>query len=206
MPIRIVRIPASGPNRKPATGPYVRPDLSRDRRPNDARPIPPRDVGAGARYETPDGEAPRKEAERSRSPIRDRTTAPEEVPYKVGNKRPPKHSQYTEGVSGNPSGRPRRSTSFMADLAEVLREAVKIQENGKTKTVSKRKGMIKRFAAKALNGDDRAFGRLIPFILALERMEQAVDGVDALSPAERKLLKQNAKRLLDDLMREEGDD
>ena len=94
----------------------------------------------------------------------------------------------------------------MADLAEVLREVVYIQENGRTKAVSKQKGMIKRFAGKGLNGDDRAFGRLIPFMVALDRPDQAGAGVDVLTPAERKILKQNARQILEDLLKEEGHD
>jgi hypothetical protein len=125
--------------------------------------------------------------------------------YSVGDRRPPKHTQFPAGVSGNPRGRPRGSTSFKDGLAKELGERVKIQENGRTKLVSKKEAMIKRFVAKALGGDERVFARLIPFIVALEGTSEAKDAANALSDAERKMLKRNARRLLAEIA-DEGDE
>ena len=131
--------------------------------------------------------------------------ASQAAPYAVGNKHPPKHGQFRPGVSGNPRGRPRGSTSFKDGLAKELGERVKIQENCRTKLVSKKEAMIKRFVAKALGGDERVFARLIPFIVALEGTSEAKDAANALTDAERKMLKRNAKRLLAEIGDEEGE-
>jgi hypothetical protein len=132
-------------------------------------------------------------------------TAGTPAPYAVGDKHPPKHSQFKPGVSGNPRGRPRGSTSFKDGLAKELGERIKIQENGRTKLVSKKEAMIKRFVAKALGGDERVFARLIPFIVALEGPSEAKDAANALTDAERKMLKRNARRLLAEIADEEGE-
>ncbi|MGA2792872.1 MAG: DUF5681 domain-containing protein [Roseiarcus sp.] len=126
-------------------------------------------------------------------------------PHAVGDKHPPKHSQFKPGVSGNPRGRRRGSTSFRDGLAKEFGERVKIQENGRTKVVSKKEAMIKRFVAKALAGDERVFARLLPFIVALEGAGEANDAANALSDAERKMLKRNARRLLAEIADEEDE-
>ncbi len=191
-----------GSTNMPDTGP----DRTGDRTPNTNHQIPPYDAEAIANGRTKGGTDDRKQSDSLRPATSAGAPPSEEAPRKVGDKSPPIEHQFKKGASGNPSGRPRRSTSFMADLAEVLREVVYIQENGRTKAVSKQKGMIKRFAGKGLNGDDRAFGRLIPFMVALDRPDQAGAGVDVLTPAERKILKQNARQILEDLLKEEGHD
>ena len=125
--------------------------------------------------------------------------------YAIGNKHPPKQRQFKPGVSGNPRGRPRGSTSFKDGLAKEFGQRVKIQENGRTKMVSKKEAMIKRFVAKALAGDERVFARLLPFIVALEEGSGANDAANALSDAERTMLRRNARRLLADIADEEGE-
>src|SRR6185312_8779171 len=87
--------------------------------------------------------------------------------YKVGDKRPPLHSQFKPGVSGNPKGRPKGSVNFLTMLAAELKSPIKIQEAGKAKTISKQQAMIKQFVTKAVKGDEKAFAKLIPLILTI---------------------------------------
>jgi hypothetical protein len=73
----------------------------------------------------------------------------------IGYKRPPKHTQFLKGQSGNPKGRPKNSKNFLTLLETELKRPVSIQENGKKKTVSKREAMIKRIVHKAMEGPSR---------------------------------------------------
>lgn len=70
---------------------------------------------------------------------------------KVGNKCPPKHSQFKRGVSGNPAGRPKGALGLKTLLAAELKSTIKIQEAGRSKTVTKQQAMVKQFVGKALN-------------------------------------------------------
>lgn len=87
--------------------------------------------------------------------------------YEVGRGKPPKHSRFRKGQSGNAKGRPKKSRNFNTDLDEVLDQPVTLNENGKTKTVSSQLAALKRLREKALNGDARALDRLLA--LAVER-------------------------------------
>lgn len=94
--------------------------------------------------------------------------------YKAGYQRPPKHSQFKKGQSGNPKGRPRSSKkSFEDDLHEVLSMPIKIIENGKTKYISGRKALLKKQFNEAIKGDSRAFKALIDLDARQHRAKKA---------------------------------
>lgn len=58
--------------------------------------------------------------------------------YEVGDKRPPKHSQFKPGVSGNPRGRPKGSVNLRSRVTQQLRQSVTVTRNGRS--VKMRKG------------------------------------------------------------------
>ena len=61
-----------------------------------------------------------------------------ESDYKVGYKKPPLHTRFKKGQSGNPRGRPKGSKNFSTLLAEALNEPVIVAEDGKRRRISKR--------------------------------------------------------------------
>ena len=75
---------------------------------------------------------------------------------KVGYGRPPVHSRFKPGESGNPKGRLPGARSFRADLDAELQALVQVSENGQTKLVSKQLLVIKSLIASAIKGDSRA--------------------------------------------------
>lgn len=82
--------------------------------------------------------------------------APKEVDYDVGYQKPPAHSRFKPGRSGNPKGRPKGTNNLKTDLAEELGERITVREGGNTKTVSKQRAFLKALMNKALRGDVRA--------------------------------------------------
>lgn len=85
--------------------------------------------------------------------------------YKVGYKKPPKHTQFKPGKSGNPKGRPKRTKNLKTDLQEEMNEMVSITEGGNVRVVSKQRAIVKRMTAKALSGDARSTEQIMKLII-----------------------------------------
>jgi Family of unknown function (DUF5681) len=84
----------------------------------------------------------------------------QEPKYEVGFQRPPRHTQFRKGTSGNPKGRPREAKNLAAVLDKALAEKVTIVENGRRRKITKRSAMIKQLVNKAASGDLRASRQL----------------------------------------------
>ena len=95
--------------------------------------------------------------------------------YEVGYKKPPKHSQFKPGQSGNPNGRPKGTKNLKTDLEEELKERIPIKEAGKAKKVSKQRAMVKALMAKAVSGDTKAVNIVMGMISKLMIGEEAAE-------------------------------
>jgi hypothetical protein len=83
-------------------------------------------------------------------------TIDETEDYEVGYGKPPKSGQFKKGVSGNPSGRPKKPMDGDAEWTQVFNSRVTIIENGKRKAIKGRLAYKKQMMKKAILGDPRA--------------------------------------------------
>ena len=97
--------------------------------------------------------------------------------HEVGYKKPPKHSQFKKGQSGNPRGRPRgrkhAESEFFSERmkALVLQEAyrlVDIQEGGKKIKLPLVHVMIRKMGVLAAQGNARAMRDYMDLLRLIE--------------------------------------
>jgi hypothetical protein len=100
--------------------------------------------------------------------------------HEVGYKRPPRHSRFRKGRSGNPRGRPKGTLNLATDLAEELGEMIEVRENGAVRRISKQRAMVKSLAAQTLKGNARAAAQL--FSLAVRLLGDQPDSAEAAPP------------------------
>lgn len=116
--------------------------------------------------------------------------------YEVGYGRPPKHTQFRPGESGNRRGRPKGARALKIDLREALSGRHTIQINGKPLRGNRQELMMLTLATRAASGDLKAQALLIPLIMQ-------VLGSDA-GENERQRLSTQDQALLDRLLAEFG--
>jgi hypothetical protein len=76
--------------------------------------------------------------------------------YPVGYKKPPQHTQFKSGQSGNARGRPKGSRNFATVFDQELNATIPVTENGKRRKISKREAIVKQTVNKAAAGDQKA--------------------------------------------------
>ena len=96
----------------------------------------------------------------------------------VGYGKPPKHTRFKKGKSGNPRGRPKGSKNFLTELVDELLEPVTIREGGRAKKVSKQRAMIKRNVLRAMEGDPRMFAAIAAMLSRLVETDSTVEESD----------------------------
>jgi hypothetical protein len=86
--------------------------------------------------------------------------------HDVGYKKPPKHSQFSKGKSGNPNGRPK------APIGISIKDMLDGDQMGKNgEIISKREAIVIRMLNDALAGKQKAFGRFLK-LLALSGLKR----------------------------------
>ena len=87
----------------------------------------------------------------------------------VGYKKPPKHSQFRKGRSGNPNGRPK------APIGISIKEILDGDQRGKNgEVISRREAYVIALVNEALRGNQKAFSKFIKLMhrSGLMRREQ----------------------------------
>ena len=81
--------------------------------------------------------------------------------YPVGYRRPPVHSRYQPGQSGNPSGRRKGVRNLATDVKRTLLKPVTLRVGGRTQKRTTQESLLLVLREKALQGELRAIERLL---------------------------------------------
>jgi hypothetical protein len=114
----------------------------------------------------------------------------------VGYGKPPRHTQFKPGQSGNPKGRPKGTKNLKTDLMEELSEKIVIHEGERTQRVSKQRAIVKSLVNRTLKGDARASNLLFPMVQRLDESGETDNaGSEPLNGEESEILNEYKERV-----------
>jgi hypothetical protein len=94
--------------------------------------------------------------------------------YEVGYGKPPRHTQFQKGQSGNPNGRPRGTKRLATLLNKALGQTVVVNEHGRQRRITMLEAIFAQLVTKAARGDHRAMQLLL--LYQLPEMEKHIFG------------------------------
>lgn len=86
--------------------------------------------------------------------------------YQVGYGKPPKHSRFRKGQSGNPKGRPRSAKGLKTIVREVMLEKVIVRTSAGEKRVSRAEALVLKNLELATKGNPKALDKLLQLFQA----------------------------------------
>lgn len=84
--------------------------------------------------------------------------------YEVGYGKPPLHSRFQPGQSGNPAGRRRPPKTPEEILADALNKKIAVLDNGQPRKITKHAAMVTHLVNRAASGDLKAAEKVLRMI------------------------------------------
>jgi Family of unknown function (DUF5681) len=120
----------------------------------------------------------------------------DESAYAVGYGKPPRHSRFEPGQSGNPRGRLPGSKNLSSLLKKALDEPVIVVENNRRRRIAKREAIVKQFVNQSAKGDLKATQLLLSILRDLEgRAEPGSADADKITEADQQIIARIKARL-----------
>jgi hypothetical protein len=116
--------------------------------------------------------------------------------HQMGYGKPPRHSQFVKGQSGNPRGRPRAAKNLKTLLKKALNELVVVTDQAGRRKISKLEAIITQLVNRSAKGDSKATQILLAMQRDIEgQTEQADPNTSAFSEADAQIIQRIRARL-----------
>jgi hypothetical protein len=121
----------------------------------------------------------------------------DEGEYKVGRGRPPLHTRFKKGQSGNPRGPRPRPKNLPALLVAALNEPVVASADGDSRQITKREAVIAQLVDMSTGADLRAMKMLIDMLKDIEERAGTapLPKASPLTPADEEVVENLLARL-----------
>ncbi len=109
-------------------------------------------------------------------------------------RKPPLHTRFKKGQSGNPRGRPAKNLPAL--VVAALNEPVYVTANGRRRRITKREAVIAQLVNKSASADLRATKMLIDIMKDIEKKAGIAPPPEtSLTPADEEVIEQFVARL-----------
>ena len=122
---------------------------------------------------------------------------PPETPrdYVVGYGKPPLHTRFQKGRSGNPNGRPRGRKNMSTLLSDALNGSVIVVENGRRKKITKREAIVTQLVNKSAAADLKATQIVLAMLRELESQDDGSADRAVFTEADHEIIRRIQARL-----------
>ena len=159
---------------------------------------PRRQHGSGSTAELPDHHTAGQQAGAPRaSATPPEGQGSEQGTYAVGFGRPPLHSRFKPGQSGNPKGRPKQSQNLRTIVKQVSNEQIQIREGDRPRRMPRMEALVRTTFTRAFK-DPKALASLMVLL------RQCGYGADHDEPAGDMLLGPDYHAIIDDFLARNG--
>jgi len=101
--------------------------------------------------------------------------------YKVGYRRPPEHSRFRPGQSGNPRGRPRQRRNFRTVLDDTLQQTIEVIMNGRPCRMKRIDALVRTTVDRALKNEPKATAALMVMMRQTGAMGESTEPVSEMN-------------------------
>ena len=112
----------------------------------------------------------------------------DERDYDVGYGKPPRHTRFVKGQSGNPRGRPPGAQNMKTLLIRALNELVVVTDHGGRRQVSKRQAIVTQIVNRAARPDFKAIPILLGMLRDSERDSDPAHADPILTEADEQII------------------
>ena len=116
--------------------------------------------------------------------------------YEVGYGKPPRHTRFQKGRSGNPAGRPRGKKNLATLLSDALDQKIIVVEDGRRKKISKREAIVTQLVNKSASADLKATQIVLAMLRDVEtRADPGGADIESLTEADRQIIQRIQARI-----------